>query len=146
MLSIISGSTRGSSPWILTIISYLFPSFWCSSLQRSVPTKFRIAKISHISFPWVAADRRTYLTISKWFWCHYQISAKFSAIFCNFFVIHRHNYIMKRIQSETTKIKALQSVYISRFIHNHIWSEWSRFLPTWSNSDAIFALSHVLCN
>lgn len=33
----ISGSIRGSSPWILTTISYFFSSFWRASLHRSVP-------------------------------------------------------------------------------------------------------------
>jgi len=39
ILSIISGSMRGSSPWILTTTSYFLSSFWSASLHRSVPTQ-----------------------------------------------------------------------------------------------------------
>lgn len=90
MPSIISGSMRGSSPWILTTTSYFFPSFWSASLQRSVPTLFPRMKKPTLHRDLIATQRA--YTISTRFRCHHHIGTKTSTAFSNLIIISRHNY------------------------------------------------------
>lgn len=103
MPSIISGSRRGSSPCMLTTISYFFSSFWSASLQRSVPTSVCNYIYKGEQYPikykkFALRNKNKILTVSARYWGHYYISTKAMAAFCNLFVVRSHNYAKKNLQ------------------------------------------------
>lgn len=74
--SIISGSMRGSSPWILTTTSYFFSSFPSASLHLSVPVYYTDCYAQQLQYPVISYTQ----TLTKWPYHFYKILKSLSLL------------------------------------------------------------------